>query len=432
MKTIASVVEDNLCSGCGACYAICPTQAIEMTKTSMGRFSPSVFEERCTDCGLCRKACPSTDYFGLMFPKTNDPYLGHIENIYTGNSTNPRIHKNAQSGGAVTAILSYLFTEDKIDAAVVCVREYGSSHVNISPHIITNKDELHNSQKSNYTTVDMCSILRQTNEYKKLAFVGLPCQLQGLESLKMTSSKFKNISYKIGLVCDRIEADAFADCVIGKKLKNAPFQLIARDKTGGKYKKSPVCVVYSNGSVHYIPHKRRVLFKEPFTIPRCRVCFDKLAVHADIVCGDPWGMENVDWENGSSLLITRTELGDSVIRDMHQKRHIDLNFANKYALEKGQQIQSRKFSISRYVMALESLKKHDTLDLGYWRMLKQSVSIHGVEKNSIKCIKSFINLEKMTREQIVKQVKFSIMIQELKRLLKIIVNPKRLLKNLHI
>lgn len=33
-----------------------------------------------------------------------------------------------------------------------------------------------------------------------------------------------------------------------------------------------------------------------FTSPRCRVCFDKVCVFADIVLGDPWRMTEVDEE----------------------------------------------------------------------------------------------------------------------------------------
>ena len=35
--------------------------------------------------------------------------------------------------------------------------------------------------------------------------------------------------------------------------------------------------------------------KDMFTAPHCRICYDKVNVFSDIVFGDPWCMDDVDW-----------------------------------------------------------------------------------------------------------------------------------------
>ena len=100
MKSIKSVVQDNLCSGCGACVAICPKDAIAMTLTSIGWLKASVWEDLCIDCGICQKVCPSLDFHQTILPKDDDVYLGKTFHVYTGISTDPAIYENAQSGGA--------------------------------------------------------------------------------------------------------------------------------------------------------------------------------------------------------------------------------------------------------------------------------------------------------------------------------------------
>jgi len=46
------------CSGCTACYGICPKDAIVMKKDSEGFFYSVIDKEKCIDCGLCKKVCP--------------------------------------------------------------------------------------------------------------------------------------------------------------------------------------------------------------------------------------------------------------------------------------------------------------------------------------------------------------------------------------
>lgn len=46
------------CTGCGACYNICPKDAIHMEPDSEGFLVPLVDEEQCIHCGLCEKTCP--------------------------------------------------------------------------------------------------------------------------------------------------------------------------------------------------------------------------------------------------------------------------------------------------------------------------------------------------------------------------------------
>ncbi len=47
-------VTSLLCTRCGACVAICPPSALEMTPQGPEVAAP----ERCEGCGLCEEACP--------------------------------------------------------------------------------------------------------------------------------------------------------------------------------------------------------------------------------------------------------------------------------------------------------------------------------------------------------------------------------------
>ena len=53
IQTIASVVKDGLCTGCGTCVALCPNEAIKLTiNEKKGIYLPELNEEKCNNCGI--------------------------------------------------------------------------------------------------------------------------------------------------------------------------------------------------------------------------------------------------------------------------------------------------------------------------------------------------------------------------------------------
>lgn len=50
--------KDEDCCGCGACYSICPRNAIKMVISESGFKYPVITNEICIRCSLCLKVCP--------------------------------------------------------------------------------------------------------------------------------------------------------------------------------------------------------------------------------------------------------------------------------------------------------------------------------------------------------------------------------------
>ena len=56
------------CTGCTACYNVCPHTAIQMVEDSEGFKFPQIDTAKCTNCGLCEKVCiPSNGYVKQPF-----------------------------------------------------------------------------------------------------------------------------------------------------------------------------------------------------------------------------------------------------------------------------------------------------------------------------------------------------------------------------
>lgn len=352
-KNIQYISDSYLCSNCGACSAICAKDAVSFRWTSMGRMYAQVDAEKCVNCGRCVKVCPS-----VVDPTPadcSDRFVGDIKNLYVGRATDESIFKNAQSGGVCTALLTYLFDAKKIECAIVCQMDAGSPTPEVKARVITDKDELLKTQKSCYTPVEMLSVLKQTHDFSSIAFVGLPCHIEGLTNLQKENKKLSNIKYKIGLICDRTMCRTVMD-VFSTYLQPSVIKIDWRRKydrqEGFHYENAPV-VVFSDKDAVNVPNKHRFVMKEYFTSPRCRVCYDKLNVMSDIVLGDPWRMQNVNMTEGESVVLSRTIVGQELVECAMGNGYISLDKRDLQEVIVGQQIEERRQNVARYAFLLK-------------------------------------------------------------------------------
>ncbi|MBQ9674323.1 MAG: Coenzyme F420 hydrogenase/dehydrogenase, beta subunit C-terminal domain [Bacteroidaceae bacterium] len=400
MRNIQRVSDAYLCSNCGACKAICPKDAISFVKTSVGRLTASVKRD-CIDCGLCEDVCPSIDRQGLHL-RFEDKYVGHIDSVYVGYSNMDHYFRNAQSGGICATILHYLFEKGHINAALVTIMTEGNTP-KVQASIITSVSEIESCQKSCYTPVELLSLLKVAAGYNSLAVVGLPCHIQGLVSLMGKSKRFSNVKYKIGLVCDRTMCETVQD-VFKSFVRFQSMKIDWRRKDSiinglyYPYVSAPVVAYNSSGESVVFPRSWRFALKDMFTPPRCRVCWDKINVFADVVLGDPWRMPDTDEKHGSSLVLTRTGVGEKLITDMIYCGCLNLD---KRPIEQaliGQLIEKRREQVAAYSSGMNAL--HKTIDSYLCESEKECPQSLLDETQHV--LKSFFSLELETKEKVVK------------------------------
>ena len=99
----------------------------------------------------------------------------------------------------------------------------------------------------------------------------------------------------------------------------------------------------------------RIVLKELFTPPRCRICHDKLNIFSDITLGDPWEMSGVDWEHGDNLILTRTEKGENLLISAVECGQVRISVADKEEMLRGQGIDRRRRSVSCFGRAYREM-----------------------------------------------------------------------------
>jgi coenzyme F420-reducing hydrogenase beta subunit len=155
----------------------------------------------------------------------------------------------------------------------------------------------------------------------------------------------EKVKYTLGLICDRTLCKTATDVLYGNHFKRALKRLVWRDKSLN-YKNARILIKTADNRTAQVPTWKRHALKDSFTNPRCRICFDKLNTGADIVFGDPWGMSNVDWKGGESLVITRTKCGDNIISEMMHCLQANLRKAPLAEVITGQHVEKRKKDVS--------------------------------------------------------------------------------------
>ena len=101
----------------------------------------------------------------------------------------------------------------------------------------------------------------------------------------------------------------------GEKVPNGPIRINYRQKnfikngTYYSYEQAPTVILNKNDDMLIVPNVKRMFLKEYFVVPKCKICWDKLNIHADIVLGDPWRINGkYDKKEGDSLVVVRSNL----------------------------------------------------------------------------------------------------------------------------
>jgi len=327
-NTIKKIVKTNLCTNCGACYAVCSEDAIDMRLNDRkGIFEPTIDEDLCTHCGKCLEVCCGKGYnFKEFYRKIfddipMDPWLGIYKELLTSNATDKELRFNSSSGGSLTALLLFLIERKIVDGAIVT---RFSRNDPLMPEVIiakTRKDIME-SIGSKYCPVPANIALKEVARIPgKYAFVGLPCHIH---SLRIMMDKYaiyrERIILILGLMCSHTNTFNGTKYYLlqqGIKLNDikafgyrgngwlGSISVTKRNNSIKKFERNPQNIKEKN--------LLSTSFNYGFTLSRCLTCCDHLAEFADIVFGDPRLPEYVTNEHiGKSLVIIRTDFANAL------------------------------------------------------------------------------------------------------------------------
>ncbi len=347
INNISHITNNALCTACGACSGICPSNAIEMVTNTAGYLIANINNDLCINCGKCAKICPSNPENRLSI-ETDDIFHGVCLAGYVGYASDNTIRQKSQSGGIVTALLCYLLEQNKVEGAIV--NNLNSQTRRPQALLASSKSQIIDACGSYYAQSSVVKTILEHSD-KSIAAVVLGCQA---ESLQLIREKYPNVTlpkYIIGLICAGQHGGNIIDDLI-EQSECDPKQISRfrfRDKSYGW--PGDVHATTSTND-YWLPKEKRHGLKQIYEMHRCIACYDQMNVFSDIVCGDPWGISHKQQPEGHTVVIARTETGKKLLEDAAKDGAIILEDLSTGDIFRGQTVDSRhktKFYTSREI-----------------------------------------------------------------------------------
>lgn len=311
----------KLCSGCAACYAVCPRKAISMQPDEEGFAYPHIDESLCVHCGLCARACPSLN------PQAPREPLA----VYAAKAKDDGLRKESSSGGIFSLLARQIISDGGIVyGAAISGRDLSVVHCSAE-----NEEELSWLRGSKYVQSDVGdtygNVRTQLDAGRKVLFSGTPCQVAALRNF--LARDYEN------LVCVEVICHAAPSPLAWKKFleKRAAASAKGRDSARPEavidrrisfrckdcgWKRFSLSLRFTNDKEYLLDLRAdtflRGFLAELYNRPSCHECsVRELRSGADITLGDYWNVHQrfaeMDDDVGTSVVLVNTEKGATLL-----------------------------------------------------------------------------------------------------------------------
>ena len=317
------------CTGCGACYNICPQKAITMQLNEEGFWSPHIDMSKCVDCGLCYNRCPAEH------PVYNNGK--HPECLAVAAEDDLR---GQRSSGAVFPLLAEYVLEN---GGYVCGAAWNEDNL-VEHIIISDKADLSKLKSSKYlqsNTKDVYSKIKLLlKENKLVLFSGTPCQVAGLNAFL---GKAYNTLLTVDIVCHGTPSPKVYKKYLEELVPDKEEKVVStnfRDKADGW---SPYLITTkTTSSVYSFPAAQdtfmQAFLKNLCLNKSCAACpFAKLPRQGDITLGDFWGIDKyskkLNDSKGTSLVLVNSPQGRKYMEYIKKRSKICKPVPIKYGIK---------------------------------------------------------------------------------------------------
>lgn len=295
------------CTGCGACYNICPVNAITMQGDEYGFYKPVIDTKKCINCTVCEKTCPLDNYKS----NNNEPEAFVLIN------KDECIRLKSASGGAFSAFATNILEQNGIVYGVIWDNNITAIHSRAK-----NIKQLEKMHSSKYVQANTNNSFKQVkkdlDEGKKVLYSGTPCQIAGLKSF--LKKEYENL-ITIDLICHGVPSPLIFEKYKNELMKNKSDEKLLdinfRSKVNGWGTEQFIKIITSKKEyiVPCIKDNYSKAFGQHASVnTMCLNCqFNTLPRIADITIGDFWGVDeynkSLNDKKGISVILINNEKG---------------------------------------------------------------------------------------------------------------------------
>ena len=337
---ILTIVENDLCIGCGVCAAICPQQVLEMRFNRFGEYNPVQNNECPKKCGLCLKVCPFADenpnensigkrQYGSIPQILHRTETGYYSDIFVGYAHATR--ERGASGGLATWLLSTLLKEGVVDYVIAVIPNDDPDRL-FKYTLMSTQEAVLNSAGSAYYPVELSVVLKEIqNKPGKCAIIGLPCFIK---AIRLATQKNRKLEEKIpvtaGLVCGQLKSKNYTGYLaalsgVFAHLKSVNYRGKSIGNTANNFYFSCVNNHGDRGKIFWDEGGAEAWINRWFTPNACNYCDDIFAECADATFMDAWLPEySIDYR-GTSIVLVRSSCLKEIIQNGIDSHQLSLN-----------------------------------------------------------------------------------------------------------
>lgn len=314
------VITEKICTGCHACYSICPKKAIDMKSDQRGFLQPVINEDLCVRCKMCQKVCPLNEKT-MQF--SGEPIA------YAAYSLNEKNHKSSSSGGIFSLLASEVLQREGIIYGAVFTEKFKVEHRRIAENI----SPLMTSKYVQSQIGDVfCQVERDICDGKWVLFSGTPCQVGGLYNYLIKRKVNTEKLLMVDLICHGVPSPLLWEKHLETIANDrTPKFVNFRDKRLSWGGFSLTCQFADDSEYSIVAGEDAYMqgfFANMTLRESCYSCHFKTKSRiSDITLADYWGIEKHDPDmenrNGTSAVIIHSpkgnELFDAVAAQMCRK-----------------------------------------------------------------------------------------------------------------
>lgn len=313
------------CSGCTACYAVCPTKAIEMREGELGFSYPVISLDRCIHCNLCNEVC--------MYVNPKNTIENNLIRTYATKNKNEKERIISRSGGVFPLLAKQIIAK----GGVVYGASMDPNSLLVSHFRIEKEKDIPLLTKSKYVESKLkdtfMEIVEELRKGRPVLFSGVPCQNAGLKYLLKTLKIDDSNLLCVDLICHGYMSPEVYRSYLAKQRKQyvsiSDFEFRDKSFGWGTHFES----FLSNGKKISKTEYTSIFYTNSFLRPSCYGClYTNLSRPGDITLGDGWGVKHFlpdfDDNKGLSTILINSEKGDLAfdsIKGETNSQEVDIN-----------------------------------------------------------------------------------------------------------
>lgn len=344
----SQVIQQDLCTGCGACQGLCPYWG-----SSRGR--TICYYDCDRSDGRCQRFCPRmpTDFAALRrkaFPdETILPELGPYRALYLTRAADAAVRGGAQHGGTVSALVELALREGLIDGALLTRAKDTLDPAGV---MVTDPAEVRSCSGSSFQIPPTLAALNEAlreDKFRRIGVVGTPCKTLAVckmryNALPENDNHAGNIALVIGLFCGwGLDWDGME--TLTKRF--APSGAAHVDIPPSKY--HAIEFAPSDGGETVSVDLDEAL---PLVRPACRACADMTAEFADLSVGGARSADGWDVDKKWNQIIVRSKAGEELLELARSRGVLEFKDVPDGALDK-----LKKASLGKKRTAVRTLRE---------------------------------------------------------------------------